>query len=1149
MKRGQKILALAVTLLMAATSASAAPEARTDGVVYKDSHARFTVVADGLIRMEYAPDGKFVDDRSFVGYNRLYSPAKVDVKEVDKTVTITTPKMKVTYKKDGKPFSANNLRIVSARGMKPFDWVPGTPQKANLKGTTRTLDRWDGPDYYNKNDSGQWVREPQTLEDGLLARDGWTFIDDSGKYLLDNDPTIPWVKKRKSKKGAQDWYFMAYGDDYKGALKDFTELSGKIPMPPRYAFGYWWSRWWGYSEHELRQLVSNFESYGIPLEVLVVDMDWHYTDEAHGGWTGWTWNRRLFPEPNKFLNFLRDKNLKITLNLHPASGVRRFEASYPEIARENGIDPKSGKDIPWVSSDRRFMTSMFRHILDPMRKEGVNFWWLDWQQDLYDSKMDSLNNVFWINHVFYNKMVDERNGRPMIFHRWGGLGNHRYPIGFSGDSYSTWKTLGYMPYFTSTAANVGYGYWCHDVGGFYMYPGDKNINPEMYTRSFQFAVYSPMMRNHSTKNAQLNKEPWNFDRATMTNIRDAITRRYRIEPYIYAMARKAYDTGVSLCRPMYYEWPTEEKAYDAGNQYMFGDNILVAPVTTPAVDGYSTVKVWLPKGQWYEEATGTMLKGGNSYERKFALDEYPVYVKAGSVLPYHNSSVKNLRGNDAPYCLTVYPGAGSSTFDVYEDNGDDNDYSTEYAVTSVTADRQPSSLTVSIAPREGSYKEMPARRDYEVKALAVMRPVKAWVDGTETEFAYDPKDLSATVSLPALDPTVAHTVKFDLPENAEVIDGTIGNMKRFLAAFGNIKESYPRLEVNEEFGPMSVVYEAINYAPGMQKELLDSFRAKYADIDSVAARQPMSETARDIFMRDLGKSKAKSSSLADKGRKATFNLGTYNLRYYTKSDSLKGELWQTRVKKIADVVRYHDFQIFGTQEGFKFQLEDLKKYLPGYEYIGVGRDDGKNEGEHAAIFYRPDQFELLDHGDFWLSETPDKPGLGWDAVCYRICTWGKFRHKESGKEFLMYNLHMDHIGKKARVESAKLVMQKAKEAGADIPMFLTGDFNVDQTSDCYKFIAESGVLKDSHETADLVYETNGTWNDFNPNGFCNSRIDHIFTSPCVKVSRYGILTDSYRVAPEGVGTADNKGGYDCEVLEYKSHLPSDHFPILTTVTF
>ena len=278
-----------------------------------------------------------------------------------------------------------------------------------------------------------------------------------------------------------------------------------------------------------------------------------------------------------------------------------------------------------------------------------------------------------------------------------------------------------------------------------------------------------------------------------------------------------------------------------------------------------------------------------------------------------------------------------------------------------------------------------------------------------------------------------------------------------------------------------------------------------------------------------------------------FNLATYNIRYYTKSDSLQGDRWQTRSKVIANLIRFHEFDIFGTQEGLKFQLEDLRKNLRKYDYIGAGRDDGKDLGEHTAIFYRPDKFELLDNGPFWLSETPDKPGKGWDAQCYRICTWGKFRHKLSGKEFVLFNVHLDHVGTKARVEGMRLVKDMARNIGKGMPAFITGDFNVDQTSDCYQFMASSDDFDDARSKANFVYETNGTWNEFNGSGYCNSRIDHIFTSPDVKVLRYGILTDSYRTSPDGGKISDTAGGYDCEVLPYETRLPSDHFPILTTV--
>lgn len=285
------------------------------------------------------------------------------------------------------------------------------------------------------------------------------------------------------------------------------------------------------------------------------------------------------------------------------------------------------------------------------------------------------------------------------------------------------------------------------------------------------------------------------------------------------------------------------------------------------------------------------------------------------------------------------------------------------------------------------------------------------------------------------------------------------------------------------------------------------------------------------------------------GNKAEFNLATYNIRYYSKSDSVNGNVWSVRCPVIADMVKFHDFDIFGTQEGLKHQLEMLKSCLPGYDYIGGGRNDGKESGEHAAIFYDTAKFDLVDHGDFWLSETPDRPGRGWDAALPRICTWGKFRHKGSGKMFLFFNLHMDHIGKEARIESGKLIEKKIKEWQEELPTFLSGDFNVDQNNECYSSICNSGFFNDSHEVSDFVYATNGTFNDWKPAGFSPSRIDHIFVSKDIHVSKYGILTDTYRTTDNPEYQNKAVDSFDVEVLDYETRLPSDHFPIRITVSF
>lgn len=291
-------------------------------------------------------------------------------------------------------------------------------------------------------------------------------------------------------------------------------------------------------------------------------------------------------------------------------------------------------------------------------------------------------------------------------------------------------------------------------------------------------------------------------------------------------------------------------------------------------------------------------------------------------------------------------------------------------------------------------------------------------------------------------------------------------------------------------------------------------------------------------------------ALTVSAQEAVINVASYNIRQYNKQDSINGNGWQVRCPILAQLIRFHEFDVFGTQEGFKHQLEDLKAALPGYDYTGVGREDGADAGEHSAIFYRTDLFTLVDHGDFWLSETPEKPSIGWDAVLPRICSWARLRHNPTGKEFLFFNLHMDHIGKQARVESALLVQQKMNEFGSELPTFLTGDFNVDQTHQSYTALTTSGKLKDSYCTAKLVYALNGTFNDYSTNDYSTSRIDHIFVSPNVKVDKYGVLTDTYRTPVDGAEARQpGSAPEEISLIPHVARTPSDHFPVMIRVRF
>ena len=276
-----------------------------------------------------------------------------------------------------------------------------------------------------------------------------------------------------------------------------------------------------------------------------------------------------------------------------------------------------------------------------------------------------------------------------------------------------------------------------------------------------------------------------------------------------------------------------------------------------------------------------------------------------------------------------------------------------------------------------------------------------------------------------------------------------------------------------------------------------------------------------------------------------FTAASYNIRYANHNDSINGNGWGQRLPYIAELVKFHGFDIWGSQEGLYHQLQQLKQQLPGYDYIGVGRVDGVHEGEHSAIFYRTDKFELLDTGNFWLSEEQDHPNKGWDADLERICTWGKFREKATGFVFMFYNLHMDHRGVKARSESAKLVIRKICEQKPLLPAILTGDFNVDQHSESYATLTAPKVIFDSYEIAQMRYAPNGTVNGFKTDRMTKSRIDHVFVTKDFEVEKYGVLTDTYRAPGVQEKKALKDGNFPHEISfeQYIARTPSDHFPV------
>ena len=608
-------------------------------------------------------------------------------------------------------------------------------------------------------------------------------------------------------------------------------------MPPRFAFGTWWSRYWGYTDEELKELVHEFHIFDVPLDVLVIDMDWHQTfnmrwsrevlDQAGQrlGWTGYTWDRNLFPDPPGFLAWCENKGLKTPLNLHPASGIQPHEEHYPEMAKAMGIDPATRKYVPFDIVDKKFAVNYLNLIIRPLERQGVDFWWLDWQQ-WGTTKIAGVTPTWWLNYVFFTDMERRNKQRPLLFHRWGGLGNHRYEIGFSGDVISNWESLAFQTYFTPTASNVGFGYWSHDIGGHI--PGF--VEPELYTRWVQFGAFSPILRTHTTKSPNGERRIWAYPTEYFLTMRDAFLLRYALIPYLYTASREAYDTGVSVCRPMFYDYPEASEAYEFKHEYMYGDQFIVAPVVTPVAPDslLAPVSVWLPKGKWFEMSSGTMLKGPAVVQRAFAIDEIPVYIKAGSIIPMQPKMSNTHKRPVDPLILFIVPG-DSGKLRLYEDEGNSLGYQRrECAWTNVRQTTLPSGeVSLEISPVEGIYPGMPRERRYELRFPGTLPPRRVTWNGDSVAWKYDGDKLTTIVQIPQTlrNRNVSVRVYFSQTAdmNAALVDGMPGKLSRLRRVMTMINNLWP-----QEWSPEVVIRAAqtgnrMTISPGNAADALSGF--------------------------------------------------------------------------------------------------------------------------------------------------------------------------------------------------------------------------------------------------------------------------------------------------------------------------------------
>ncbi len=709
--------------------------------VYVNGATRLTVITPCMLRVENSESGKnggFRDEPTQSVWFRDFCKCDFEAKQSNGIVEIKTEKVTFVYSLKAKKME--KIILADGRTVKNF-------RSGNLKGTSRTLD----------------ITAIDRVGDGVCSKNGVAVLDDSDTLAIKPDgrilPRDNWET---------DEYYFAYGNDYIGATTDLYKLTGKVPLIPRYALSNWWSRYKDYSQDEYLTLMDRFKEEEIPITVATVDMDWHWVKikEKFGkdchrmrkhlnfmeyvydiwskGWTGYSFNTELFPDPAGFLKKLKDDNYKVTFNIHPSMGVRWFEDQYEEMCEAMGQDPKTKEPVAFDITDKKFTEKYFDILHHPFEKMGVDFWWIDWQQGK-NTSVKGLDPLWALNHYHFLDNAKD-NHRPLILSRFCGAGSQRYPLGFSGDTTQTWRSLDYQPGYTATASNIAYPWWSHDIGGHCM--GKKD--DELYLRWVQLGVFSPVMRLHSTNNEFMGKEPWNYSGSVERIAKNALRLRHKLLPYIYTMNYRTHTECRAICEPMYYAYPEEENAYKCRNEFFFGTELIAAPITehTSKKTNLAGVNVWLPEGRYTDIFTGRIYSG-NGFVKMFRdMESIPVLAKEGAIIPMSSNDRTNDCSNPEKLEVMIY--RGNNTFTLYEDDGETLSYQNgEYLKTAFTVAESGKTVSFRIAKAEGTAAVAPEIRTYILKFKDIIgASAKVAVDGEEKEVGVGTVDgtLEITVS-------------------------------------------------------------------------------------------------------------------------------------------------------------------------------------------------------------------------------------------------------------------------------------------------------------------------------------------------------------------------------------------------------------------
>lgn len=618
---------------------------------------RFSILSPRLIRIEYNKDNKFENRATSLVVKRNFGSTNFTVEQTELSLTITTEYFTLTYVK-GTPMNSKNLKV-KVNGT-DREWYPSHKEIRNLGSINYSLD---------------YLENNLKLDKGLYSFDGFATIDDSTNLVLENDNFIP-------REPTYDMYLFVYNKDLGLCLQDYFNLTGYPPMIPRYTLGTWWYKNDPYNMYDIDNILKEFYDNHLPISVFLLGDKWHNREE------NFTYDRTLF-DTNILNKYYKSKRVKFGLTINPELPIYPKDPLFNTLS--NAINNYDNKYLSFIPLNNNTISVYLNTVISNLKSTGINIFNID-----YNNEKDK-QGLFLLNHYHY--VIANLNEVGVILSRNPGIAPHRYPIIYSGQTRVSWDTLKVLPTYNNSAANLGITWHAHAIGGYYGGIEDD----ELYLRYIQFGVFNPIFILAGDTGKYYKREPWKWNQLNLSVIRTYMQLRNKLIPYIYNEGYNYHEYGVPLIQPLYYKYP---KIYDEPNyvnQYFFGSRIMISPIIKKKNIEMNRVvqRIFIPSGTWYDYFSGKKFAGNKYYVNFYKDEDYPIFVKEGSIIPMSLDDTSDLPRNME---IQIFPAENGlySSYELYEDDGISLNKNYNYIIIKMNLDRVENGYKFTITKKEGN---------------------------------------------------------------------------------------------------------------------------------------------------------------------------------------------------------------------------------------------------------------------------------------------------------------------------------------------------------------------------------------------------------------------------------------------------------------